>query len=54
MLYTIIDTKTKLTPGKNASHQCPLLKYFIACDNIHPIAGSCGGRSNPKNVIDAS
>ena len=54
MLSTISDTITKLNPGKNASHHLPLFKYFIDSDNIIPIAGSCGGNPNPRNVIDAS
>ena len=44
-----------MVPEKACLHmQYPLVKYFILSESITPIAGSCGGRPNPKKVTDAS
>ena len=39
---------------EDGSHHFPVIRYFILSDRIIPMAGSSGGRPNPRKVMDAS
>ena len=44
----------RLTPGKSASHQVPVIRYCMDSERITPMAGSPLPGPKPKNVRDDS